>query len=455
MPSDTLKFMNETVNADVGNADTTGQTRYTGRYTTPAATQVTTPPVAGPSTTAPSPMPVAGANPTPGAPAAVDPNVLALTNDPIANYYNNLKDFNGEADEQAIKSKVRADQQAAIDAIEQKYVSIFAGEQRDATGRLGTDRAINSRSGLTGSDFGAANTEKVTQLNKQSLDAVNAQKAMEVQSVYSKIDNLAKEEIAARKAEALGKINGLQEIQQKTRDLLPQIAKSAANLTPEQRKKLAASAGYDELTFDTLLNSYKNQKEQGKTEFKTIKQADGSEGLTGITTYADGRVEVKDYPVSTGGKPVKVYDGIPYTETRDASGNVSLTPVSGFVGKDDRSSAKKEYDDYVKDEAARGNKNVPSFDKWQTIDANRKATRMNVTNVSYNEKRDVAVSKALGDVAPNIELLKGPDRYVNPTGYKEMYAEFVKQNPGQGQEFLKEFPVEIYVNPKDRALFAK
>jgi len=91
---------------------------------------------------------------------------------------------------------------------------------------------------------------------------------------------------------------------------------------------------------------------------------------------------------------------------------------------------------------------------WQKIQANLK-TPKSYTTVNYGAQKDAKVTAALSAVSPAINAIKGPDQFVNPYGYKELYNSFVANNPGFGESFLSQYPIDIYINPRDRALFNK
>src|SRR5215475_7721711 len=65
-------------------------------------------------------------------------------------------------DENAIREATRKRMQTSINA---NYVNLIKQERTDAQDRLGQTRAVNARSGLMGSDFGAAQQEKTVQYN--------------------------------------------------------------------------------------------------------------------------------------------------------------------------------------------------------------------------------------------------------------------------------------------------
>lgn len=264
--------------------------------------------------------------PTPGVP----------TSDPVADYYNKLSDYNPATDEATIRQKAADQMQASLDAIDAKYVSIFANDATDATNRLGQDRSRQARGGIAGSDFGGAQTETVVKTNKQIADADAAAKASEVAAVHGQIDKLATDEIAARKAEALTKTEGLAKLQENARALVPTIAASGTQLSDAQKTALKRQTGYDDLTFDTIFNASKTKAEQIDYKTEVIKNDDGSSTLLMYgTDPKDGTLKTQKYQISgaTPGSNIKVYDGRPYTQVVGADGSISLKPVAGFIQK--------------------------------------------------------------------------------------------------------------------------
>jgi hypothetical protein len=76
-------------------------------------------------------------------------------------------------------------------------------------------------------------------------------------------------------------------------------------------------------------------------------------------------------------------------------------------------------------------------------------------SISSTSSADAEAATRLKAVTPAINAIKGTDGYVNPQAFMQLYQAYIQQNPGKGDEFLKNFPLEIYVNPKDRYLFSK
>ncbi len=195
-------------------------------------------------------------------PASNPSGAPVLTNDAIASYYNNLRDFNPSTDETAVRAKIQEQMQSALDAIDARYAVKTADEARAGEGRLGRTKALNARSGTMGQDFGNAAVDETKQLNKEQMAAIDAQKAQEQAAIHGQINTLAQQEITARKAEALGKYEGMQKLRENAINLIPQVAASGQELTPAQRDALVRQTGYDPLVFDAIYNNAKNKANQ-------------------------------------------------------------------------------------------------------------------------------------------------------------------------------------------------
>ena len=286
--------------------------------------------------------------PTPPTPTIVPPTTTpavtpapttpAITNDPIAAYYAKLADP-GVAD-QPIKDQIQKNMQSALDAIDQRYVSIYGAEDVNAQDRLGQTRALNARSGVIQSDFGNENTAGTVAINTKARGAIDAAKASEQSAVtlaaQGSLTKLAADEVAARKADALGQAQNAKgmfdKAMQDAQALIPKLAGSGATLTPEQKAVLQRNSGYDEATFDSIYNAALPQNQKADISYHTIKNADGSESLLQLSTKPDGTSTQKVLNgYQTGGQVVKEYGGRPYVQSTDANGNIVLKPVAGFV----------------------------------------------------------------------------------------------------------------------------
>ena len=183
-------------------------------------------------------------------------------------------------DENTIREDTRKRMQAQIDAINAEFTNLIARENVAGEDRSGQTRAIGARSGLLGSDFGAAQATKTTQFNQQQVKSLEDEKAARVGSVLANIEDRASAEIQARKAEALGKYQRdfaeYEQVQEQARADLKTLAQSGAKLeqlNPAQKAALFKQAGYDENFGELIYNAMKPKASQ--IDYKFEKLADG------------------------------------------------------------------------------------------------------------------------------------------------------------------------------------
>ena len=172
--------------------------------------------------------------------------------------------------------------QASVDAINAQYVNLFAQEKVAGEDRSGQARAMNARSGLIGSDFGTANQEKTTQFNSQQVQALEAQKQGQVQSVLINIEDRATAEIDRRKQEALGKyqmeMGEFEKDQEQARADFTSLAKAGVDLNtlnPAQKAALFKQAGYDESFGELIYNANKPKPAQIDYKFEKLSNGKG------------------------------------------------------------------------------------------------------------------------------------------------------------------------------------
>lgn len=223
----------------------------------------------------------------------------------------------GPMDEQAIREQVRSQAQRQIDAINAAYDAIV-GEQRQVNeGRTGSVRSINARSGLLGSDFGAANTAKQEQANLKAIAAINAERGLKLSSIFGEINQLAEAKIKAQKEEALGKANALKDQlaanAEKAKEYAKTIGASGLSLEdlktqhPNEYKKLVENSGMSDLELSLTLNAAKKPTEQiqWKTDVK------GKNIILYGVNPATGQLEyhTQELPKDVAPNEVKVIDG--------------------------------------------------------------------------------------------------------------------------------------------------
>ncbi|QGH73112.1 MAG: hypothetical protein [Podoviridae sp. ctviO18] len=237
-------------------------------------------------------------------------------------YYENLN--RDKPDEEKIRQDIYSRMKAQVDVIEGEYADIFREEEEQAQQRLAEGRAIQSRSGLLGSDFGVAQTEGIRSKNLSIRRATEREKSLKIAEVYSKIDQAVKDEVKAKKAEALGNqkayIDYLAGKDTKVKETVKTLAKGKISLdefkesSPERYKKLLETFG-NQMELDAYYEDSKDKAEQIDYQENFIPNADGTThvirwGFDPITNQPVQKEYDLDIPYSSvANKETKVIDG--------------------------------------------------------------------------------------------------------------------------------------------------
>jgi len=163
-----------------------------GPLTAAAFTRYNTPtqPVADTS----EPVGTAFQMPTLGNTYESDPNYIRSQNI-LTNNLNGIDNV----DTNAIRSQTLADFQDRINAINQVYAGKLAEAQQQGKGRVGSTTSILANRGLAGSARGGAIAESTLTQNRQIEDAINAEKAAAISSIYSQVNSQAQAEAERRR----------------------------------------------------------------------------------------------------------------------------------------------------------------------------------------------------------------------------------------------------------------
>ena len=203
-------------------------------------------------------------------------------------------------DESTIRSQTLASFQAEIDAQNSLFADKLASAKVTGADRLGSSRAIQSRRGLLGSDFGSAQTEKVNDLNTGIYNSIDNERNASIQRILTQARTDATAEI---KAKTDAKKAGLDEYIKNLSEASVRKGKRADSIA-----QLIFSEGrtVDDLTSEDLdeLQSQGISKEALKSSFNSIK-SDPDKGFIlgkGQTKFDDaGNViaqGIKDLPAS-------------------------------------------------------------------------------------------------------------------------------------------------------------
>jgi hypothetical protein len=216
----------------------------------------------------------------------------------------------GTVDENAIREATRKNMQAQIDSTNAYYDTLVRQENQAGEARNDKVRALNVNSGLGGSSFATAADLNQKDKNQGALKAVEAERNVQIQSVMGNIDKVAREEIAAKKAEALGNAEAystyLEKARTQAKDTLTGLAKTNADISaldPQRKEFLYRTAGIDpefgDLYYDSLkpvqewvtkiengyIISSRTNPQTGKPEIQTT-QLPGMEGMKGDIKFA-------------------------------------------------------------------------------------------------------------------------------------------------------------------------
>lgn len=275
----TYKFMNETAVVDLSKLGTPQE--LVRRYTNP-----TSPAMVDTPTTTP-----ASNISTPSLPTAELPVRPTL----------------GTVDEATIREQTRQRMQASIDAINAQYTNLVAQENVRGEDRAGQTRAINARSGLLGSDFGASQAAKTEEFNKTQVKYLADEQNAKIQAVMQNIEDRASAEIQAKKDEALQKYNlelgeykdtqeELRQRQTQAKGDLETLAKSGFNLgtlAPNKKDALFRDAGYEPAFGELVFNALRPKPQQ--IDYKFEKLAEGQGMFYGIDPLTG---ELKTHKIS-------------------------------------------------------------------------------------------------------------------------------------------------------------
>jgi hypothetical protein len=345
-------------------------------------------------------------SPTPPAPTVPTPTSNTQADFTVKTADQFTAERGGAVDENAIREETRKSMQATIDAIEANYANLIGNQQQTNEANLGQTRAINARSGLQSSDFGQANMAGQRGANDRALKALEDERALKLAEVNTRINQSVKEEVAAKKAEALGNANAYTEYldkkQGEAKGYLEALAKSGTNLEAlgPNRAKLFQMAGLDESLGELMYNSL--LPKASKIDYKAEKAADGKILLYGVDpSTGELKQQRINFDIPEGYEATYV-DGVMYF--KNGAGDLIPAPM-------DQSLYTPDYKNYLlsKKEGYTGD-----FNTWQTEDANRKRP---VTNNSYIggtdlNTKDRAVFNSLVDKANKSPLIAAADRTI-------------------------------------------
>ena len=272
------------------------------------------------------------------------------------------RDFTTD-DAERIREETAQQMQAQIDAIETTYAGLISDEEQRGEQRAGRTRAISARGGLGGSPRGAAQAEKTSKFNAQLVGQLQAQKAAEINAVYTKIDDRSDERIAAERERTEGNLENYLNFLEKYREdarldaaLLGSAGFSLDDLDPADVDDLLTDTGFQS---KVLLEAYINANRPEETQIKYNYEYDETTGevlaygvdpSTGkLTTqrsplgtpkpsenskleeFPDGRLAWVDEE----NKSIEFLDGVNVAKPKDQKGGTSDTEIADLDREDE------------------------------------------------------------------------------------------------------------------------
>jgi hypothetical protein len=161
--------------------------------------------------------------------AAATPSPIQRTIDPGAEAADKyLGSFKAPETADQIAERLRQGSQGSIDAINTVYDDKVKANQAIGQERLAQDNAISVLSGLTGSTEAGRTRGATLEKNDKEVQAINNERLMKTQAIYSQISQQALDEARAQREDATADANAIvarrKEAQAKTLDSLKAIA---------------------------------------------------------------------------------------------------------------------------------------------------------------------------------------------------------------------------------------
>lgn len=301
-------------------------------------------------------------------------------------------------DENAIREQRRREAQAEIDAIDAVYNTMVSDRRVVNEGNLGSTRASDARGGNLGGDFGNANMSRQRDLNENAIKAINAERGVKIQSIFADINKSVKDEVAAKKAEALGQAdsykNYLSDAQTKARAAAASLGSSGLSFDelksqqPEVLNTLLKNTGYDEFTLATIMNNNKKAAEKINYTYKTVGNKVIGYGLNPKTGEIEsiektipglGDKELGEYSPTTLPDGTLIFTPKVIDPSKPLKDQVLIYGNEEQFGKEQNLPVSAQEYEYAKKNGYTG-----SFQDYQNEDANRRASASS-TPSSYRE----------------------------------------------------------------------
>lgn len=331
--------------------------------------------------------------------------------------------------EEEIRNAERLRVQSQIDAINASYANLIREEQRQGEARLGSNRAINARGGLVGSDFGEAQKQETRGRTNTIVGGLEAQKRAEIGSLFERVESRAadiiKEKNQLARQDAQGYLKYLQEKQTEARSDIMEFAKSGVSLdqmSKEQFNALLEQSGYDPFTLKAIYNANKpkDQQTQFKYEFKAGKAF--GYGVNPTT----GKMEFMEQDLPEGFAQAMTGGSQKYSEKVTPDGTLVLIP--------DEIDPSKPLDGQVLIFGKEGQFKAPRSGPSGTV----------------SERNNAKYADAFADYRPQLEESRRGGEFFDGNVYRDLRKDFAAEY-GDISAFDKTFSNDL--SPSDRAKY--
>ena len=343
-----------------------------------------------------------------------------------AAYGAQIQGTQGPIDEEAIRRNTMDKFQAEIDALNRYFAeqksSRFASEDKLGQQRLGTGAAIQARRGLIGSDFGAAQTDKInqgTEENKRAIGAtIEAERLAQVQDILGQARTMSDKEIAdkeaARKQGSADYIKFLEDAatrkEQNTQTTIASLLQTGIEPDDGTVKSLAQQLGISEKDFREKFTSTKKAatEQAAKTAAENAPKPIIVDG-TAYQVQADGTYKAVT-PEKTE-KPI-IIGGQGYEKQADGTYKAVITaeakPITKTVGK-------------VLYQSLDGGKT------WQNALTGKTNTTIVSTKKSSAPSATATAAAAEKAMTKELSKLAGPDSFITPDAYSQAKNAWTEQ----------------------------
>lgn len=182
--------------------------------------------------------------------------------------------YGGKIDENKVRRQQAKLFQREIDATNQVYDQLLRDARQQNLGSLGSQRAMAARGGLLGSDFGAAQEQKVQQQGNEIIGALQAERTAKIGAIQGNVRTAVADELTRMRTELqTGAKNKLDYMALET-EMKTKNARRAAGafltqgidpstLTPEELATIGAEAGLSPTDIISEYNSAVSEQQEG------------------------------------------------------------------------------------------------------------------------------------------------------------------------------------------------